>query len=313
MKSTYKFALLFATVICAAMIPYYLREDTATNPPAGISIPDQPAPESNALAPVAPESPESAPSTRKPTPSPATEDSTIEDAPVLAFLPPALPNSLLPSNTHDDQIVAPKIDPPASPLPPAPVDQVFDEPVVQTTTKESPKAAQDKPVTGDKTDEAQEQPAKPADQKVTRATALAAGKGADSPPTPSTYKIQKGDTFVSIAQAHLGSGSQWQRISNFNPTVDPLKLRIGQIIRLPAPARFRHADLPEANEPKPAPGQLIHTVEAGETLSTIAEHYFGDPAMWRKIYQANSNRIGPNPDRIMEGTDLQILLAGQSP
>lgn len=48
-----------------------------------------------------------------------------------------------------------------------------------------------------------------------------------------------------------------------------------------------------------------HTVKAAETLYLIAEKYYGDGNLWRKIYDANHNVIG-NPTQIEVGMVLVI-------
>ncbi len=51
-----------------------------------------------------------------------------------------------------------------------------------------------------------------------------------------------------------------------------------------------------------------YTVQAGDTLSKIAEKFYGEgsEASWRKIYDANRNRIGNNPNQITPGMKLII-------
>ena len=49
-----------------------------------------------------------------------------------------------------------------------------------------------------------------------------------------------------------------------------------------------------------------YTVKAGDTLSKIAEKIYGDPEAYQKIYEANKEAIGPNPDLIKEGLELTI-------
>lgn len=52
--------------------------------------------------------------------------------------------------------------------------------------------------------------------------------------------------------------------------------------------------------------QVLHTVEAGETLSNIArEHYDGDENMWRSIRDANPGKVGPNGE-VVRGVTLVI-------
>jgi nucleoid-associated protein YgaU len=38
----------------------------------------------------------------------------------------------------------------------------------------------------------------------------------------------------------------------------------------------------------------------------IAQRYYGDGALWRRIYDANRTTIGPNPDKIYPGQRLII-------
>ncbi len=49
-----------------------------------------------------------------------------------------------------------------------------------------------------------------------------------------TYIIQTGDTYIGIARRLYGDPSRWRDIQAMNPGLDPNKLRIGQVIKLPA-------------------------------------------------------------------------------
>jgi nucleoid-associated protein YgaU len=49
-----------------------------------------------------------------------------------------------------------------------------------------------------------------------------------------TYVIQKGDTYIGIARRRYGDASRWRDIQAMNPGLNPNKLRIGQVIQLPA-------------------------------------------------------------------------------
>lgn len=48
-----------------------------------------------------------------------------------------------------------------------------------------------------------------------------------------------------------------------------------------------------------------HTVAAGDTLSRLARFYYQDAGDWRRIYDANRDRI-KNPDLIYPGQVLTI-------
>ncbi|WP_428389586.1 LysM peptidoglycan-binding domain-containing protein [Mucisphaera sp.] len=66
-------------------------------------------------------------------------------------------------------------------------------------------------------------------------------------------------------------------------------------------------------EPSPTqPAPLSHTVQAGETLSEIAERYYGSQARWRDIANANPDTVGSN-GRIMPGSRLAIPNAEAPP
>jgi LysM repeat protein len=54
-----------------------------------------------------------------------------------------------------------------------------------------------------------------------------------------------------------------------------------------------------------------YTVRAGDTLSSIAQRFYGNPADWREIYQANSAEVH-NPNLIFQGEVLKIPSGSQS-
>ena len=53
------------------------------------------------------------------------------------------------------------------------------------------------------------------------------------------------------------------------------------------------------------PEVVTYTVQKGDTLSRIAKEHYGDASQWRKIYEANKERI-KNPDLIQPGWVLTI-------
>lgn len=118
-----------------------------------------------------------------------------------------------------------------------------------------------------------------------------------------TYTVQPGDTFSSIASKHYKDESRWFDIAQSNPTVDPTRLRVGQELRLPA-IQF----LAKHEEPIPAgpTGIKTYTIRPGDSLSTVAEVSYGDPTLWRVIYNFNRDKIGDNPNAIQAGMTLRV-------
>ena len=65
-----------------------------------------------------------------------------------------------------------------------------------------------------------------------------------------------------------------------------------------APVRAHDAPAEQVRE-------RLHVVEAGETLSSIAARYFGNPHLWPALYRANRDQI-KNPARLHRGQTLSI-------
>ena len=57
--------------------------------------------------------------------------------------------------------------------------------------------------------------------------------------------------------------------------------------------------------PNVADRERTYTVVAGDTLSKIAKHEYGDASKWHAIYEANKDTI-KNPDLIYPGQTFKI-------
>lgn len=138
---------------------------------------------------------------------------------------------------------------------------------------------------------------------VSSASVTAGGAGG-------TYTIKANDTFASIAQALYHDQSRWVDIAKANPLVDPTKLKIGQEIRLPGSgaAGSRGVRGPDAAEAAAgADGARVpYVIRPNDTLSTIAQQFYGDPGKWRIIFDANRETLGNDPDRIRAGQTITI-------
>ncbi len=141
---------------------------------------------------------------------------------------------------------------------------------------------------------------------------------APTPVAPATHKIESGDTLGSIAKKYLGKESRWTEIAKLNPGLDPHRLKIGDVVKLPEVSRSDAittsptgwAGATNASDP---PSEIVvplgsqtHTVREGDTFWIIAEQYYGSGVHWQSIYQANKPIVGANPDKLTTGMKLII-------
>ncbi len=68
-----------------------------------------------------------------------------------------------------------------------------------------------------------------------------------------------------------------------------------------SPSPTRSAPAPDAS-----PAAAEYTVEAGDTLRSIADKLYGDADLWPSLYEANRDIIGPDPDALRVGMRLRI-------
>jgi len=130
-----------------------------------------------------------------------------------------------------------------------------------------------------------------------------AGKPAPiAPPPPGATEearvvtVQKGDTLQKIAARELGDASRWRVLAEWNPGLDPKRLKRGQELRLPPPAR--------AAPVRPATSRL-HEVAPDDTLQSIALRYYGDRARWVDLLDANRDQLR-GPGDLKVGSKIRI-------
>ena len=58
--------------------------------------------------------------------------------------------------------------------------------------------------------------------------------------------------------------------------------------------------------PSPQVVASDYVVQPGDTLRSIARDKYGDPEQWPRIYDANRDVIGPDPDRLQTGSRLRL-------
>jgi len=120
-----------------------------------------------------------------------------------------------------------------------------------------------------------------------------------------------------VAFQPWGEGLDWTVTVDWR---DTLRLADGRLVRLAVnialqewwPAAGKETPAQKASRVKDKggssqsePGDETHTVEPGETLSSIAADFYGDAGKWQAIFDANELRSG-DPDLIYPGEKLTI-------
>ena len=131
-----------------------------------------------------------------------------------------------------------------------------------------------------------------------------------SAPHGGIYIVRKGDTLASISRHIYGNERMIHALERANPGLDPRRMRIGQKIRLPhhggVALAARHRTSRRRAYASSARGGRTYVVRAGEDLSGIARKFYHNPAMWKKIYDANRRIIGSSPNKLRAGERIVI-------
>jgi 5'-nucleotidase/UDP-sugar diphosphatase len=98
------------------------------------------------------------------------------------------------------------------------------------------------------------------------------------------------------------------------PTAQPAAPTAAAVAPAPSATRPQLASpSPSPSSPSPAPAAVgspepeqTYEVQSGDTLLSIAEQFYGDATKWRRIYDANKDAIGNDPDKLKLEMKLKI-------
>ena len=129
-----------------------------------------------------------------------------------------------------------------------------------------------------------------------------------------THRVQPGDTFASLAKDYYGDEKYTQFLIDSNPEVpDPRRLRIGAVIKLPAPPPdlTRSASAPPGATSAPTGTSAARTyqVRPGDSFYGVARDVLGDAARWQELFELNKELVKGDPKRLRPG---QVLVLPQS-
>ena len=121
---------------------------------------------------------------------------------------------------------------------------------------------------------------------------------------PATYVVKANDHLWQISEMFYQSGYNWADIAKENNLASPNLIAIGQKLTIPdvEPKMATAEEISTAETINPGK----YTVQEGDWLSKIALRAYGDIFAWEKIYEANKELIGPNPNILEIGQLLTI-------
>jgi nucleoid-associated protein YgaU len=124
-------------------------------------------------------------------------------------------------------------------------------------------------------------------------------------PTYYKHKITwSGETLSLISKWYTGRYTNWKKIANHNPEINPKRIKVGQTIYIPDKMLRTHEALPQKFVAQGLPGYFAYTVQqSGESLTEISRRYTGDSNNWKAIAQANPDI---DPQYLLVGNEIYI-------
>jgi nucleoid-associated protein YgaU len=114
------------------------------------------------------------------------------------------------------------------------------------------------------------------------------------------YMIRPNDYLIKIAYKEYGNPYEWRKIYRWN------REKIGDNPNLIYP--YRELDLykPEEEHSDWSYDYLVHVIEPGESLWSIAGDEYGDALAWIVIFWDNEDVLGANGGKLKPGMELRI-------
>lgn len=145
------------------------------------------------------------------------------------------------------------------------------------------------------------------------------------PPSFYRYTVRGGDTAQRISRRFFGTSDHWQQVMKANPKTDFQRLRAGMTIlvpvnpanvqglstaKKPAPGEAHAGAAPtqsdEAARASTTPAGFTYKVEAGDTLSGLAQRFYGRASAWPAIVASNKELLGDQGQLLRPGITITI-------
>lgn len=112
------------------------------------------------------------------------------------------------------------------------------------------------------------------------------------PPEFREYTVRRGDTFSSISKAFYNTTRHSDAIARANPFVSPTSLREGRTLRIPVDPENVQGRPTDSDSAAPgSPPMVEYVVVSGDTLSEIAQRFYGSMRYAEVIFNANRDTM----------------------
>jgi nucleoid-associated protein YgaU len=116
------------------------------------------------------------------------------------------------------------------------------------------------------------------------------------------HKVEMGDSLIQLSKEYYGDETKWTKIheANEDKIPNPNILHTGLELLIPditvlekeeADNRLYESLARRESDDKEFTTAKTHIVSHGDTLYSIAKQYYGNSAMWEKVYNANEDNI----------------------
>jgi tetratricopeptide (TPR) repeat protein len=118
------------------------------------------------------------------------------------------------------------------------------------------------------------------------ASNMLAARPTDKVPEYTIHIVKKGESLSTIAKTYYGDYKKYAVIARYNNIQDVARVNPGQTIKIPILPGLSTAtgDMPENTKPD---GYVWHTLEPGQSISKLAQIYYGDYRQFHLIARFN--------------------------
>jgi len=135
-------------------------------------------------------------------------------------------------------------------------------------------------------------------------------------PRDRVHHVREGETLFVIAERYYGNGEYYMTIyeANRDKMTSPNQLRAGVRLVIPNRAGTIRQGMPapapgSESEPAPAQRYTTYTVKRGDTMSVLAQKFYGTTKALPKLIELNRDKIA-DPDWVPVGTVLKVPADG---